>query len=100
MLRNTPHENIELLKELKSKFRLFLLNNTDEIHVALYNRIFRNEFGLKGGLRELFEKTYYSHEVGYRKPSPEIFRYVLDDAGLIPGGNPVYRRFDTKHSTS
>jgi FMN phosphatase YigB (HAD superfamily) len=31
----------------------------------------------------LFEKTYYSHEIGLRKPHAEVYEFVLQDAGLV-----------------
>ena len=31
----------------------------------------------------LFEAAYYSHEIGLRKPDPNVFRYVLDRHGLV-----------------
>ena len=31
-----------------------------------------------------FEKTYYSHEMGMRKPDREIFDFVLNDAQIKP----------------
>ncbi|MCE4566601.1 HAD family phosphatase [Maribellus sp. CM-23] len=84
MLKKTPPENIDILKKLGTNFRLCLLSNTNQIHVSLYDQIFKKEFRFENGLRGLFEKTYYSYEVGYRKPSMEIFQYALEDAGLDP----------------
>jgi len=31
----------------------------------------------------LFDKAYYSHLIGSRKPHAEPFEYVLKDAGLV-----------------
>lgn len=84
MLKDTPVQNIELITNLKSRYRIFLLSNTNEIHVDYYNEIFKKQFGLKTGLRDLFEKAYYSHEIGYRKPSLESFQYVINNAVLSP----------------
>ena len=35
-------------------------------------------------MRELFEKRWFSHQIGLDKPDPEIFRHVLNDGGLKP----------------
>lgn len=82
MLLDFPKERIELLKKLGKKYRLFLLSNTNEIHFHQYNRDLVNQFGFD--LNSLFEKAYYSFELGMRKPDAEIFEYVLNDAGLNP----------------
>ena len=36
------------------------------------------------GYTHLFEKVYYSHEIGLRKPNADIFQYVLSDTGIDP----------------
>ena len=43
----------------------------------------KREYGMPGN-DVLFEKDYYSHLMGMRKPDPEIFRAVLDAHGLNP----------------
>ncbi len=83
VLRDTPKKRIDLLLKLKPKFRTFLLSNTNKIHADYYNKKLQAETGLSHPT--LFEKTYYSHEIGERKPNPAIFEYVLSDGGLISG---------------
>lgn len=80
MLKETPEQRIDLLRELRKSHRLFLLSNTNQIHADYYNAYFEKENGFE--FASLFEKVYYSHEVGLRKPNAEIFEYVLKDAGL------------------
>lgn len=82
MLLDFPEARIELLQKLKKKYRLFLLSNTNEIHFHQYNKALINQFGF--GLSSLFEKAYYSHELGMRKPDVKIFEFVLDDAKIEP----------------
>ena len=31
----------------------------------------------------MFEKVWYSNEIGMRKPNPEIFKFALQDANLV-----------------
>ena len=35
-------------------------------------------------LSKVFEKEYYSHQVGMRKPNKEIFQFVLSENNLDP----------------
>ena len=83
LLISFPPERIELLKRLKSKYRLFLLSNTNAIHVTAFQKIYREAFN-NGVLDELFEKTYYSHKIQLRKPNKEIYEFVLKDKQLKP----------------
>jgi glucose-1-phosphatase len=83
MLLDFPSERAELLLELKGKYRTFLLSNTNEIHIDYYNGRIQKEYGYPG-LQIFFEKDYYSHIVGMRKPDAEIFEYVLKENSLDP----------------
>ena len=77
-------ESIELVLRLREKYRFFLLSNTNAIHEIYYNDQLKEQHGIKN-LDRIFEKVYYSHDLKMRKPDAEIFRYVLEDAGLLPG---------------
>ena len=78
MLGGLPQERIDLLKRLKKKYRIFLLSNTDDIHI---DRVTRTTPSTVEFL-EQFEKVYYSQKTGYRKPEAEIFQLVLDENNL------------------
>jgi HAD superfamily hydrolase (TIGR01509 family) len=82
MLVDFPKERIEFLKGLKKKYRLFLFSNTNSIHLQSFRKNFSENFD-KEIFDELFEKTYYSHEIKLRKPTRESFEFVVKDAGLI-----------------
>lgn len=81
MLLNIPIERINFLKKLKKKYRLFLLSNTNEIHIHNYSNYLKNTFKVDN-LLDIFEKEYYSHVIKMRKPNKEIFQYVLNDNNL------------------
>src|SRR6201995_1317150 len=66
LLLQFPPERIALLKEIKSKYRLFLFSNTNAIHYNKFREMYRNSFS--GELQDLFEKAYFSHSLGHRKP--------------------------------
>jgi len=83
LILDYPISRIELLKSLKSKYRTFLLSNTNKIHYEFYEDILRNEFGVDG-LEALLEKAYFSHEIGLKKPDSQIFEFVLLNSKLVP----------------
>ena len=73
----------ELLTELKGRYRTFLLSNNNAIHYDWIMNHLKQEYGLDGN-SSFFEKDYYSHLMGMRKPDAEIFQFVLDTHGLDP----------------
>lgn len=81
MLGDFPEKRINLLKRLKSRYRLFLLSNTNIIHYDIFTKKLRDQYGTS--LSELLEKEYYSFDLHLRKPDPEIFKYALSNSGLI-----------------
>ncbi|MFD2598726.1 HAD family hydrolase [Sphingobacterium corticis] len=72
----------DILIDLNEKYRMFLLSNNNEIHYAFCMQHIRDEYGVESNA-EFFEKTYYSHEMGMRKPDQEIFDFVLRDANIV-----------------
>lgn len=81
MLLDLHEKNVELLRSTKRSYRIFLLSNTNAIHIETLHR--RNNNGVRyQSVVELFEKVYYSHEVNMRKPDREIFDHVVNDSGL------------------
>lgn len=83
LLLDIPTERIQLLKRLSGKYRLFLLSNTNKTHIDKINEKLKVENGIFGGLDSFFEKTYYSFEMGLRKPDPQIYNYVLNENKLV-----------------
>ncbi|MDJ1473654.1 HAD family hydrolase [Xanthocytophaga flava] len=81
LLLEIPAKRIELLKELRKTHKLYLLSNTNAIHVKAINQLLLEQYELNG-MEDLFDKVYYSHQIGKRKPGQEIYTYVLADAGL------------------
>ena len=73
----------ELLAELNKKYRTFLLSNINPIHYDYIMQYLKDEFGFENN-DHLFEKTYYSHLAGIRKPDSAIFEKVLNENGLKP----------------
>ncbi|MDP4172376.1 MAG: HAD family phosphatase [Bacteroidota bacterium] len=69
-------EVTSLLPELKKKYKLVLLSNTNGIH---------REYGYKHyEFFKYFDKLILSHEVGSVKPEAEIYRAVENFTGHLP----------------
>ena len=84
MLLDFPDENVKLLQKLRSiGYKLYLLSNTNQMHIDYYTKYLKQQFG-RDLLSELFDRTFYSHEIGYRKPNREAFEYVLKMERLKP----------------
>ncbi len=83
MLLDFPAHRMDLLLEMKQKYRCFLLSNTNETHVTSFENILHQSIG-SPNLEPYFEKVYYSCRMYKRKPDPEIFEQVLQENNLNP----------------
>lgn len=81
LLLDFPLERIIWLKKIKQKYNIYLLSNTNEIHYNAFTNTYKKEIQ-DGEFDELFINAYYSHKLGLRKPSKEIFETVLQKENL------------------
>ncbi|MEA5465336.1 HAD family hydrolase [Leptothoe sp. PORK10 BA2] len=85
LILDFPPERVELLRQLGQQKRIFLLSNINELHLATSDRKFTEAMGTDiGTLADQFERAYYSHLVGDRKPNASIFQRVIDENNLDP----------------
>ncbi len=82
MLLDFPEYRLKFIQKLSEEknYKLILLSNTNHNHIAYikekvpFYEVFKN----------CFDAFYLSHEIGMRKPNPNIFEYVLDQHALKP----------------
>lgn len=81
MLGFFPKERISLLNQIKNKYRLFLFSNTNALHLSAFRKIYENAFD--GEIfDDHFEKAYYSHLLGKRKPDIASYAQILQENQL------------------
>jgi putative hydrolase of the HAD superfamily len=83
LLLSFRKESLEALKKLKSKYKLYLLSNTNFIHHREFSNTFNIEIG-QGTIDDYFDTAYYSQNIGYRKPDKEAYEYVIKQNNLLP----------------
>jgi len=81
MLLSVPESTFKLLEDISKQKRIFLLSNTNRIHIDAFSKIIEKQYGFQK-FEALFEKTYYSCNIGMRKPNAEIFDYVVKQNNL------------------
>ena len=81
MLLEIPREKLELILDLRSKYMVYLLSNTNSIH---WDHVCKNAFNYRGfRVNDYFEKTFLSFEMHLAKPDKAIFEKMLEDANLL-----------------
>ncbi|OXB02067.1 haloacid dehalogenase [Flavobacterium oncorhynchi] len=82
VLADFPSYRLDFLKELSKKYRLFLLSNTDSIHIATFEK--KSGVPFYTDFYNCFEKVHFSFEIRKRKPNANSFQHLIDDHNLIP----------------
>ncbi|WP_433894912.1 HAD family hydrolase [Sphingobacterium mizutaii] len=83
LLLGVPEGKHEILENLRENYRTFLCSNNNELHYAYCMNHIQEKYGVPSN-DVFFERTYYSHLEGLRKPDPAIFERVLEQNNLIP----------------
>lgn len=79
---------IEVLKQLKKKYRLGILTNNNRVQAGRIVTVL--------GISELFDVIHAATEGGWRKPNPQPFRQIIRDLGcsadecmMVGDDNPI-----------
>lgn len=84
MLIGIPAHRLEMLKQLKLRYKVYLLSNTNALHLEWIHRYLHKEHNEDSFESTFFDYAYYSHLVGDRKPNPSLFKFIREDAYMIP----------------
>ena len=84
MLLSFREKSLQFLDDLKNKYQLFLLSNTNYIHMAAFKKIYHAKNRAKT-FEEYFNKAFYSCEIGLRKPDAVCYRWILNELNIEPG---------------
>ncbi|QEE49574.1 HAD family phosphatase [Flavobacterium alkalisoli] len=77
-----PLYRLEFLQKLSANYRCFLLSNTDPIHIEKFEHDAGASFYMD--FYQCFERVYFSHEIGARKPDVEAYNYLINNHDIHP----------------
>ena len=81
MLLDFREKSLQFIVSLQSRYKLFLLSNTNHIHKKEFHHIYHQKKRAKP-FDDFFNKAYYSCDIGLRKPNANIYEYVLHENKL------------------
>ncbi len=81
-LAGIPEYKFQLLKDLREKYNVYLLSNTNP---SVMGWALTKDFSPEGlSIDDFFDKCYLSYEIGYAKPDREIFDHIIEDSKMDP----------------
>ena len=83
MLIGMPFHHFDLLKKLKRKYRIYLLSNINAFHHPRFLEMIAEDHGIID-FDSYFDRCFYSHKIGRRKPDISTFEYVFSQIQTKP----------------
>jgi putative hydrolase of the HAD superfamily len=83
MLLSFREESLEFLDQVRERYQIFLLSNTNNIHHKSFYEIYHQK-ERKKSFEQYFDKAFYSFEIGLRKPEAVCYDWVLKDLKIEP----------------
>ncbi|MDP5121851.1 MAG: HAD family phosphatase [Spirosomaceae bacterium] len=81
MLLHIPPNRIELIRYLNTKYPVYLLSNTNALHINWCNEYLKEHFQVNH-VNDLFTKAFLSYEIELWKPDEAIYQHVLGEIGI------------------
>ncbi|MEO6135446.1 MAG: HAD family phosphatase [Ginsengibacter sp.] len=83
MLLQYRESSIQYLEKLSQRYELYLFSNTNFIHMRAFRKLFQEQHN-GASFDDYFTKTFYSCEMGSRKPDHESFQSIINELGIDP----------------
>jgi putative hydrolase of the HAD superfamily len=78
MLLSFREKSLHFLEQIRPKYKIYLLSNTNYIHLNSFKETFHQKRRTKT-FEEYFDKAFYSCEIGFRKPDAACYDWVTKE---------------------
>lgn len=82
MLLGWNPDRFEFLLELKKKYNVYLLSNTNELHIEWVLKDLKKNHKISDFESLFFDRVFYSHNMKMRKPEQAIYNTVIEETGI------------------
>lgn len=88
---NVPVSRLQLMQQLRSEYKVYLLSNIGDVH---WDHVLRTTREMGYPMDECFDHCFCSFQLGVSKPDPAIFQRVIAESGVEPGESLYIDDFD------
>ena len=82
MILSLNQNLLKIIFQLREKYSIMILSNTNSIHRIYFDNLCREIYGKT--FSELFDQVFYSYELKCRKPEKEIYEHVINNSNVEP----------------
>jgi len=90
LLAELPQNRFDMIAQLRDTYNVAMLSNINELHEQVIHRRVEKEMGIADFHQQYFDRVFYSHLIGYRKPDPECYAYVQQELGIEDGQSILF----------
>jgi epoxide hydrolase-like predicted phosphatase len=78
MLLSFREKSLEFIEQIRPKYKIYLLSNTNYIHMNSFKKTFHQKKRTKT-FEQYFDKAFYSCEIGLRKPDAACYDWIIEE---------------------
>ena len=82
LIREMPNERFNFLTDMASEFNLVLLSNINDLHLSFIHKYLKDKHDILDFENGYFDRVFYSHLIGKRKPDNNIYEHVSSELGI------------------
>lgn len=84
LLLDIKPERFEMLERLRKEYNLCILSNINNLHLNYIHKYLKTTYQVLDFEDRYFDKVFYSHHIGKRKPDSEIYEYIMNNLQVAP----------------
>ena len=85
ILADLPQSRFDMVEQLRKRYNIAMLSNINDMHEQAIHKRVEQEMGIPDFHQQYFDKVFYSHHIGHRKPDPECYDHVQKELGIEDG---------------
>lgn len=84
ILGNLPMARFDMLAELGKTYNIAMLSNINDMHEQAIHKRVIEDLNIEDFHSTYFDKVFYSHHIGHRKPEPACYTHVQAKLDVPP----------------
>jgi len=90
LLVPVPQYRFDMIAALRDKYNVAMLSNINDMHMNWIHSDLKKRLGLEDFRSQYFDKVFYSHLIGHRKPDTNCYEYVQKELGIADGQDILF----------
>ena len=90
LLIPVPQYRFDMIAALRDSYNVTMLSNINDMHMQWIHSDLKKRLDIDDFRTQYFDKVFYSHLIGYRKPDANCYAYVQKELGIANGQDILF----------